>query len=151
MDADDDGQVSEEEFVDFRLAPLDESFERRDQDGDGLISLDENRRPNRAGRAERGELGEDIIACARETLPDFAPEADLDFEERFENTDTDGSGSLTLSEVSAALETQAHEAFARIDADGNGFIAEEELRAQHEARLDARRELRQCARQAVQA
>src|SRR5687767_8918613 len=53
MDTNDDGQISEAEFVDFRLARLDELFERRDRDDDGLIALDENPRPERPDRSNR--------------------------------------------------------------------------------------------------
>jgi Ca2+-binding EF-hand superfamily protein len=150
MDTDDDGQISEAEFVDFRLARLDETFERRDRNDDGLIGLDENPRPERPNRPNRPDLDrEDLIACVRETLADFAPNADMDFEERFENVDTDGNGSLTLAELSAALEQRAHETFARIDADDDGFITQEELKTRHQAQLDVRREVRECMRELV--
>lgn len=151
LDADDDGQISEDEFVDARLARLDDMFERRDRDGDGLISLEENERPDRPDRPDRPELDrEEILACARETIADFAPNADIDMEERFENVDTDGSGSLSLTEVSAALATRAHEAFAQIDADANGFVTEEELEAHHQAQLETRRVLRDCVRETTE-
>lgn len=152
LDADDDGQVSEDEFVDARLAVVDKMFERRDRNGDGLISPEENQRPDRPDRPGRPELDrEEVIACARETIAGFAPNADMDMEDRFENLDTDGSGSLSLAEVSAALATRSHEAFAKIDADGSRFITEEELKAHHQAQLETRRVLRDCAREAAQA
>src|SRR5688572_29089442 len=87
MDTNEDDQVSEDEFVDFRLARVDDMFERRDRDNDGLISLEENERPDRPdrpGRPDRPEIDrEEVIACVRETIADFAPNADMDMEERF--------------------------------------------------------------------
>ncbi|MES2626647.1 MAG: hypothetical protein V4628_15280 [Pseudomonadota bacterium] len=158
MDANDDGQVSEDEFVDARLAFIDEMFERRDRDNDGLLSLDENTRPerpdrpNRADRSDRPDLDrEEVIACVQETIPDFAPNADMDIEDRFEDTDTDGNGSLSLAEVSAVIEERAHEQFALIDADTDGFITDEELDAHHETQLDTRRAVRECTRELIQA
>lgn len=155
LDADDDGQISENEFVDARLARVDDMFERRDRDGDGLISLEENERPerpDRPGRPDRPELDrEEIIACVRQTIADFAPNADMDMEERFENVDTDGNGSLSLTEVSAALATRAQETFAKIDADANGFVTEAELEAHHQAQLETRRVLRDCVRETTEA
>jgi Ca2+-binding EF-hand superfamily protein len=151
MDTNDDDKVSEDEFVDFRLASVDEIFERRDRDDDGLISLEENERPGRPDRPNRPEPDrEEVIACVRETIADFAPDADMDLEERFENVDSDGNGSLSLGEVSTALETRAHETFARIDADDDGFITREELRTHHQAQLDARRVVRACMQEVAQ-
>jgi Ca2+-binding EF-hand superfamily protein len=152
MDTNEDDQVSEDEFVDFRLARVDDMFERRDRDDDGLISLEENERPDRPDRPNRPEIDrEEVIACVRETIADFAPNADMDREERFENVDTDGNGSLSLAEVSTALETRAHEAFAKIDADDSGFITEEELKARNQDLLNVRRVVRACIQELAQA
>src|SRR5687768_1361141 len=64
MDTNDDGQISEEEFVELRLARVDDLFERRDRDDDGLIALDENQRPDRpTPRNRRGLDREELIAC----------------------------------------------------------------------------------------
>lgn len=151
LDANDDGLVSEEEFVDSRLARLNDMFERRDRNNDGLISLDEDQRPEHADRPDRPNRPdierEDVATCVRETITDFAPNADMDIEDRFENVDTDGNGSLTLAELSSALATRAHETFARIDADDNGFITEEELQAQREEQLETSRVVRDCIRE----
>jgi Ca2+-binding EF-hand superfamily protein len=153
MDANDDAAVSEEEFVEFRLSRLDELFERRDRDDDGLISLAENEGEdegrNRPGRPEFDR--DEVIACVRDTIADFAPNADMDREQRFEDVDTDGNGSLTLAEVSASLATNAHEAFARIDADVDGFITSAELKARHQAQLNVQRTIRRCVQRRTQA
>jgi Ca2+-binding EF-hand superfamily protein len=150
MDANDDEQVSENEFIEFRLSRVDEQFERRDRDDDGLISHEENPRSER--RASRSELDRtEVIACVRETIPGFAPNADMDREQRFEATDTNGDGSLTLAELSAALEAQAHEAFTRIDTDEDGFITTEEFKARRQVQFQTRRAVNECVKKVIQA
>jgi hypothetical protein len=152
MDTNEDDQVSEDEFVDFRLARVDGLFERRDRDDDGLISLEENSRPGRPDRPNRPDIDrEEVIACVRETIADFAPDAGMDREERFENVDTDGNGSLTLAEVSSAIEAGAHETFAKIDADASGFVSGEELKTHRQAQSETSRVVRECVRESVQA
>jgi Ca2+-binding EF-hand superfamily protein len=91
------------------------------------------------------------VACVRETIADFAPNADMDIEDRIENVDTDGNGTVTLAELSAGLATRAHETFARIDADDNGFITEAELQAQRQEQLDTARVVRDCVRELAEA
>ena len=155
LDANDDGQISEDEFVDARLAHIDELFARRDRNDDGLITLDEDQppaRPDRPDRPNRPDIDrDDVIACVRETIADFAPNADMDREDRFEDVDTNGNGSITLAELSTALETRAEADFARIDADDNGFITEAELKAHHQAQRETARVVRACARELAKA
>ncbi len=161
-DTDADGQVSEMEFVDEHLQNVDELFDRRDANGDGLISDDEHDAPplGRPGREPRGPRGdrpdrpeidrEAVIACVRETVADYDPELDRPLEEIFDAVDTNGDGMLSLIEVSTALETRAHNLFARIDSDGNGYITEDEVAAHFEDQLNMRRVVAACVQEQLE-
>jgi Ca2+-binding EF-hand superfamily protein len=160
-DTDADGRVSEAEFVDGRMQHIDALFERRDRNGDGQISLDEQdaprARPARAGRGPRAgavdrparpEIDRDAVtACVRETIADFDPRFDDELEDLFERVDSNGDGMLSLAEVSAAIEARAHELFARIDDNGDGYITEDEVEAQFEAQLNVRRVTQACIKE----
>ena len=148
QDADGDGLISEAEFIDARLAKIDDHFTRMDQDGDGQISMDEQTPPERLarpGRPERPEIDRDAVAaCVRETIADYVPELDDDMEARFDNVDANGDGYLSLAEISAAMSTRAGELFTRIDTDADGFLSSEELTAHHAEQVNLRRVIRAC-------
>lgn len=155
LDSDGDGQVSSAEYLDEQLQRVDVMFERRDQNEDGLLSLEEtgprerDERPRREGRRARPELDrEAIAACVRETIADYQPDTGATLEERFDSNDTTNDGQLNLEEVSTALEARALEQFARIDADGNGFLTESDLSEHFAAQQNVREKLRDCVRTA---
>lgn len=163
-DTDADGRVSAAEFIDVRLESVDHLFERRDTNGDGLITADEQQAPRgQPGRGARGE-GRDrperparvqrpepdreaLAACVRETIADFEPREDGTGETAFAASDTNGDGMLSLQEVSASIESRAQEQFARLDADGDGYVVKDEVAALAEAQMDVRRTLMACARE----
>jgi len=140
LDADGDGFVSLEEFLDQRIARADHEFERHDRDGDGLLSEDEARRPERPGHdaTER----EAVIACVRETIADWEGPADV--EDHFDAVDLDGDGYISLVEMSTALEARAHDLFDRIDSNADGLISLEEIHAHQEDEINVRRVVRAC-------
>jgi Ca2+-binding EF-hand superfamily protein len=153
-----DGRVSESEFVDDRLQNVDDQFEHRDTNGDGVISLEEHEapralparpgrgpRPDVADRPARPEIDRDALtACIRKTIADFEPRFDDELEDIFDNVDKNGDDKLSLAEVSAAVEARARELFDHIDASGDGYITEDEVEAQFQAQLQVRRVTQDC-------
>ena len=165
-DTDADGRVGEMEFVDDRLQNIDELFDRRDADGNGLISADEHDAPrglrgrgargerpalaDRPERAARPEIDRDAVtACVRETIADYEPRFDNELDDIFEHVDTNGDDMLSLQEVSAAVEARAGELFDRIDDNGDGYITEDEVEAHFEAQLNVRRVVNACIKEQV--
>lgn len=164
-DTDADGRVSEAEFADERLAHVDEQFERRDSNGDGVISLEEHEAPRGRGPRASGERParpagdrparpeidrEAVIACVRETIADFEPRFDDELEDAFENVDNNGDGELSLAEVSSAVEARANDLFARIDDNGDGYITESEVEAHFQAQLNVRRVTQDCVKEQLE-
>jgi len=140
LDTDGDGYVDEDEFIDSRLARVDEHFDRRDVDGDGLLSEDEASRPRH--RDHDTTVREEVIACVRETIADW--EGPHDVEDRFDAVDTDADGYISLVELSTALQERAYVLFDRIDANDDGLISLEEVEAHQEAQINLRRVIRAC-------
>jgi hypothetical protein len=157
-----DGQVSEAEFLDERLQNIDAQFERRDADGNGLISRAEQQargprgrggpdRAERPSRPERPAIDEAALtSCVRLTIADYAPR-ERPTEDGFDTADTNNDGNLSLAEVSAQLEARMLERFDRLDADGNGFVTATEVSAQNTARMTTRRAVQACIREQVAA
>ena len=150
-DADNDGRISQAEFVDGRLARLTAA----DANGDGSVTPEEMRTALQARRAERAE-------------------------KRFAKLDADGNGAITRAEFDAArsergprrdrahgdgrhhvmrvahrgqraergpvviadMRTKLTERFARLDANSDGFVAADEQRAARQAHREQRREAR---------
>ena len=154
QDVDGDGLISEAEFIEVRLARLDDHFSRLDRDGDGLISLEEQtprvrpERPVRADRPERParpEIDREALAgCVRQTIADYEPQIEEDREMRFENTDTNGDGFLSLAEVSTAMTETATRRFARMDSNADGFLSQQELTEHRANQSNLRRVVRAC-------
>ncbi|MDR2214114.1 MAG: hypothetical protein LBE21_10890 [Pseudomonadales bacterium] len=132
LDGDGDGRVSENEFLDDRLANASALFERLDSDGDGLIGL-EDRNLGRRFNA----LGARRQACLNSDAATAQPLA---------NADADGDNYLSLNELNGALDAQARTAFAALDGNGDAYIDADEFSAQRQQRADQRDELRDCLR-----
>lgn len=154
-DADNDGRISQAEFVNGRLARLTAA----DANGDGSVTRAEMRRAMQARRAERAD-------------------------KRFARLDEDGNGAITRAEFDAArsergprrerahdggrhhvmrvahrgqraergpviiadMRTKLTERFARLDANSDGFVAADEQRAARQAHREQRRERREARR-----
>lgn len=152
FDTDADGRVSLAEFVDARLRDADRHFERRDRDGDGLISATEAAPPagpergRRGARPERPRVDEGALrACIRETVAGFEPLRGSPGD-AFAATDTDADGALSLQEVNAALERRAQEQFGRLDTDGDGYVTAAEAEARRKEQRELQRSARECLR-----
>lgn len=150
-DADNDGRISQAEFVDGRLTRLIAA----DANGDGSVTREEMRTALQARHAERAD-------------------------KRFAKLDTDGNGAITRAEFDAArsergprrdrahgggrhhamrvahrgqraergpvviadMRTKLTERFAKLDANSDGFVAADEQRAARQAHREQRREAR---------
>ena len=141
LDVDGDGYVDVDEFVDARLARVDEEFDRHDRDGDGLLSEDEAR-PRHRGHDEDPTIREQVIACVRETIADW--EGPQGVEDRFDAVDLNGDGYIDLMELSKALEERAYALFDRIDSNDDGLISLEEVAAHQDDEINLRRVIRAC-------
>lgn len=142
LDTSGDGLVDFDEFLDERLARVDTHFERRDADDDGQLSEEEAARPRRRGREPEATDRELVLECVRETVADW--EGPFEVEDRFDNIDLDGDGYISLAELSTSLEVRARVLFDRIDADGDGLISLEEVEAHLEEQINLRRIIRAC-------
>jgi Ca2+-binding EF-hand superfamily protein len=141
IDADTDGFVDIDEFLDVRLARLDRKFDRRDIDGDGLISEEE---ADRRRHHDRPIDREAVIQCVRDFVSDWEAEHDEAVEDRFYEVDLNGDGYLDFTELSIALEERATGLFRRIDSDGDGLLSIREVEAFLEYQLNLRRVIRYC-------
>ena len=154
-DADNDGRLSQAEFVDGRLARLTAA----DANGDGSVTREEMRAIMQARHAERAD-------------------------KRFARLDADGNGAITRAEFDAArsergprrdrahgggrhhmmrvahrgpraerrpvviadMRTKLTERFAKLDTNSDGFIAADEQRAARQAHREQRHERREARR-----
>jgi hypothetical protein len=152
-DADNDGRISQAEFVDGRLARLTAA----DANGDGSVTREEMRTVTQARRAERTD-------------------------KRFAKLDADGNGAVTRAEfdtarsergprrdrahgghramrvaprgqraergpvVIADMRAKLTERFAKLDANSDGFVVADEQRAARQAHREQRRERREARR-----
>jgi len=105
-DADGDGTVTRDEFLQARSEAAARQFERLDSDADGVLTADEAWR--RPGRMQRG--------------PDFRMQRGPDFA----SIDTDGDGAWSLPELQALRPELTVEQFNRLDANNDGLISEDE-------------------------
>lgn len=168
LDTNNDDRISKEEFLAPRLDRLDDMFSRRDDNGDGLIAEGEGRpqradrgdrggrgdrngeRGQRGGRMQRAEIDRDaVLACVQQQVPGFEPPelAERDGpDDNFDDADTNGDGSLSLSEVTAATTARAEAQFARLDTNGDGFITSTETTARQDEREAVAAAMRDCTR-----
>ena len=135
-DTDDDGLISEAEFVADHVGDVEERFMHRDTNGDGTLDRDE------AGERERPGMDiniEELRAC----IASYGEDPDDD-RNRFDIADTDGDGLLTLLEFSTYLQERAYVLFARLDANVDGYISPDELQADMDERDNHRRIVKAC-------
>ena len=140
LDSNGDSFVDENEFVDGRLAHVDQQFDRKDENGDGLISEEEARRERPDDRPDIDR--EAVIKCVRETIADWKGPGEV--EDRFDTVDLDNDGFIDLVELSLALEERAYALFDRIDSNDDGFISLEEVEASQDYQINVRRVIRAC-------
>jgi len=154
LDSDEDGRISADEFVDERTRQIEQLFNRRDTDGNGVLSAAESERParqRREGSQRRPAMDSAAMqACAQagdevDTGNNPGNRADL-----FTDADSNGDGTLSLSELTETARGTAQTRFAALDDDGDGYITEAELAARADASRERRMELRQCIRDARQ-
>jgi len=135
-DTDNDGFVSQTEFVEIQTANTDSNFNHRDRNGDGNLDRDE------AGERERPGLDINLEEL-RECIASYGenPEPEID---RFDVADVNGDGLLSFVEFATYLQERAHVLFDRIDADNDGYISEAEVQADHDHRENYRRIVKAC-------
>lgn len=151
LDVNEDGAISQDEFLEGRPNGVDRLFERLDTDGNGLISQDEAERPERSERPQRRQRPhrpeidrEAVLQCVRETIADFDPPGPNIPQERLAYADLNADGNIDLAELSAALNQRALTLFERLDQDGDGLITAQDLQANREQQLNLRRVVRAC-------
>jgi hypothetical protein len=156
LDSDDDGRISRDEFVDARARQTERLFERRDVDGDGLLTAGETDRPARDERPgpPRGRGRMDPAVAQTCIAPDADPEAlsagrGGGLATLVADADSNGDGALSLSELSSAAATGAASRFDLLDGDNDGFVTEAELTAVADAAQTRRQEMRECIRSAT--
>jgi len=114
FDADNDGQISAEEFQGPERA-----FTLLDQNADGIVTQEEGTRFGR-GMGDRPGGG-----------PGGPPDQGRNFERMLQNLDEDGDGSISREEWPGR-----DEMFDRLDADGDGFVTEEDLQQAQQQRRE---------------
>ncbi len=102
MDADKNGTISKEEAK----GPLAKNFDKIDANSDGQLDKKELRTVQKKRQKQAKEAGK-----------------------KLKEADTDGNGSISKDEASAAELKKLVEHFDKIDADSNGEISKEEMRA----------------------
>ena len=143
LDANGDGLVSLDEFVDAKLARVEAGFEIKDENGDGLITEDE------VGR-DRPEPPDGFDpaafrACVEEQLGVELPEP-AEPGSRFAEADLNGDGGIDLGEAISNATDKATDRFFALDENGDGMLDAEELatiKARHRALREARRACRE--------
>ena len=162
LDTNNDGKISQEEFIAPRLARLDDLIARLDKNNDGVISLDEMHpaapgastdhparplRPNRPGSSAANR--EAVIACVKSSNPDFDPPEVPDHEaiaSRFDQADTNGDGKLSLAELSAAVTARAIAQFKQLDKDNDGFLTAADRQAGQAERAALAKAVQACVK-----
>jgi Ca2+-binding EF-hand superfamily protein len=151
LDTDEDGRISADEFVDERTRQLEQLFNRRDNDGDGLLSAAESKRPDRrrGDRAQRrpAPVREAVQACIQPGDEPGAGDGPGNRADLFTDADRNGDGMLSLAELTETTASAAQTRFADLDDDGDGYITEAELTARAEAVRARGMELRECIRE----
>lgn len=125
LDQNDDGLVSEDEFVAGGARHL----ARIDRDGDGEVSAEELEAMRQHIEQRVDERFEELDqnddgAISRDELAAMREQRHGQRQERIEDADLNQDGALSADE----LEEAARERFAAIDQDGDGVLTEDELR-----------------------
>jgi|GEM_PF-442740 len=136
-DSNNDGVISQAEFLAERSEQAVRQFEHRDIDGDGLLSSADTGPRHRA-------LNPAIdIAEFRACIAESGGNPDLE-EDPFSAADANADGSVSKDEFYAHQEARASEQFARIDANADGQLSAEELRSNIQAGREHREIVREC-------
>lgn len=150
-DANGDGLIAEGEGRPQRGEDGDRGGDRGMRPGErGARGNEGGDRGQRGGRPPRPELDrDDILACAQQQVPGFDPPERPDedaMDDRFADVDTNGDGSLSLSEITAATTAGAEKQFARLDTNGDGFISTAENDARQQDREKVAAAMRDCTK-----
>ncbi|MDX1571693.1 MAG: EF-hand domain-containing protein [Xanthomonadales bacterium] len=140
LDVNGDGVIDFDEFVEAKLVRAENRFNRRDRDGDGLLTAaDFEDRPEPPDDIDRAELR----VCVAEALgidPPEPPEPGA----RFANADLDGNGAIDIGEALLAAEERAAERFSVLDENGDGVLDEDEIQAGLQRAANLRQIRREC-------
>lgn len=146
LDTNDDGVISLEEFLARIEDRPEQLLDRRDENGDGLLSREELEPREGPRRPDMDRAA--VQACMQDEHPEFAGFAGI--EERFDTLDSNDDSLLDADELAAGRLAQAEERFARLDADADGQLTPEELRAGRPDRRAMGRDLRDCIRDSAE-
>lgn len=128
LDQNGDGTVTEAEASEgmraLRQRNADERFAKKDANGDGRLSLEESKMPER--RFQRLDANSDGALTKEELSQAFAGKGERG-SKHFGKLDADQDGNVTQAEALAAAEAR----FQRLDKNGDGVLTSDELRPPH--------------------
>ncbi|NQZ07149.1 MAG: hypothetical protein HRT35_08305 [Algicola sp.] len=155
LDVNEDGVLSLTELTDPTAAKAAKILARKDADEDGVLSLEEMQRNRHGNAVDLSAIADEIVACVTDLAAEAGNEGIVvptaaDFkssEDRFNEVDTSGDGSIDLAELEAAGLAKANNAFDRMDADEDGSVTAEEFGAAHKSRRATKKAIRQCVQE----
>lgn len=150
LDANDDSVLTLDELLTPALAKAEKRFERKDADDDGFLTFEEM-----VGDREPQDLSvyaDDIVQCVADVKADtgnediVVPDASkfISAQDKFDNTDTSGDGTLELAEVQAMKTTKVTAGFNEMDANDDSQVTEEEFTAHKAKKKATRRAVKSC-------